>query len=74
MELVAGKLFDLVVLILIWAVALFLIYSKREIWIRRLPALDFIEEAVGRAAEMGRPVVCQASVQALQGCRARLLR
>jgi hypothetical protein len=50
---------DLVTLAGIWAVALFLIYSKREIWIRRLPALDFIEEAVGRAAEMGRPVVCQ---------------
>jgi len=50
---------DLVTLAGIWAVALFLIYSKREIWIRRLPALDFIEEAVGRAAEMGRPVVAQ---------------
>jgi hypothetical protein len=59
MELVAGKMLDLVVLAGIWAVALFLIYSKRDIWIRRLPALDFIEEAVGRAAEMGRPVVCQ---------------
>jgi hypothetical protein len=59
MELVAGKMLDLVTLIAIWAVALFLIYSKREIWIRRLPALDFIEEAVGRAAEMGRPVVVQ---------------
>ncbi|MGD2201475.1 MAG: hypothetical protein PVJ38_07590 [Candidatus Bathyarchaeota archaeon] len=59
MGLVAGKMFDLVTLVAIWAIALFLIYSKREIWIRRLPALDFIEEAVGRAAEMGRPVVCQ---------------
>jgi hypothetical protein len=59
MELVAGRMLDLVTLIAIWAVALFLIYSKRDIWIRRLPALDFIEESVGRAAEMGRPVVCQ---------------
>jgi hypothetical protein len=55
----AGKMLDLVTLAGIWAVALYLIYSKKEIWIRRLPALDFIEEAVGRAAEMGRPVVCQ---------------
>jgi hypothetical protein len=58
-ELASGKMLDLIVLILIWAVTLFLIYSKREIWIRRLPALDFIEESVGRAAEMGRPVVVQ---------------
>lgn len=50
---------DLVTLAGIWAVALYLIYSKKEIWIRRLPALDFIEEAVGRAAEMGRPVIAQ---------------
>jgi hypothetical protein len=55
----AGKMLDLVTLAGIWAVALYLIYSKKEIWIRRLPALDFIEEAVGRAAEMGRPVICQ---------------
>jgi len=55
----AGKMLDLVTLAGIWAVALYLIYSKKEIWIRRLPALDFIEEAVGRAAEMGRPVLCQ---------------
>jgi len=55
----AGKMLDLVTLAGIWAVAIYLIYSKKEIWIRRLPALDFIEEAVGRAAEMGRPVVCQ---------------
>ena len=50
---------DLITLAGIWAVMLYLMYSKKEIWIRRLPALDFIEEAVGRAAEMGRPVVCQ---------------
>lgn len=50
---------DLVTLAGIWAVMLYLMYSKKEIWIRRLPALDFIEEAVGRAAEMGRAVVCQ---------------
>ena len=55
----AGKMLDLVTLAGIWAVAIYLIYGKKEIWIRRLPALDFIEEAVGRAAEMGRPVVCQ---------------
>lgn len=57
MELAAGRMLDLVTLILIWVVALYLIYSKREIWIRRLPAIDFIEESVGRAAEMGRAVV-----------------
>jgi len=59
LELIAGRMLDLVTLIALWVVALFLMYSKREIWIRRLPALDFIEESVGRAAEMGRPVLCQ---------------
>lgn len=59
MELAAGRMLDFVFLIGIWVVALVLIYSRRDIWIRRLPALDFIEESVGRAAEMGRPVVAQ---------------
>jgi len=59
MELASGRMLDLVFMIALWGIALYMIYSKREIWIRRLPALDFIEEAVGRAAEMGKPVLIQ---------------
>jgi len=59
LELIAGRTLDLVTLIALWVVAIFLIFSKRDIWIRRLPALDFIEESVGRAAEMGQPVLAQ---------------
>lgn len=59
MELTSGRMLDLVTLIVIWVVSIILIKSEREIWIRRLPALDFIDESVGRAAEMGKPVVVQ---------------
>jgi len=58
MSLVSGKSFQLITLLLIWIVAIYYIFSKREIWIRRLAALDFIDESVGRAAEMGRAVTC----------------
>lgn len=64
---------DLVTLAGIWVITLILIYSKREIWIRRLPALDFIEESVGRAAEMGRPVVCEGFGGGLQGWYAPMI-
>ncbi len=32
-------------------------YSPEEIYIRRIPGIDAIEEAIGRATEMGRPVL-----------------
>lgn len=48
-----GLIFDVVLLLLV----VFYMRSKKEIHIRRVPGLDAIEEAVGRAAEMGKPVV-----------------
>lgn len=59
MQFASGRILDLIALVIIWVIALIYIYSEAEIWIRRLPALDFIDESVGRAAEMGRPVVVQ---------------
>ena len=56
MQLASGRIFELITLILIWGLGVYYLYSQKEVWMRRLPALDFIEEAVGRAAEMGRPV------------------
>jgi hypothetical protein len=32
--------------------------NKKDIYIRNIPAVQAIDEAVGRAAEMGRPIVC----------------
>lgn len=54
-----GRMLDLVTILAMIAIVLIMIYNKKEIWIRRLPAIDFIEESVSRAAEMGRPVVCE---------------
>ncbi len=56
---VAGKQFSFTVLLLLFFLfGYFMTIAKRGKipQIRRLPALDAIEEAVGRATEMGRPV------------------
>jgi len=58
-ELISGRMLDLLVLATIWGIMLYMIYSKRDVWIRRIAAVDFIEEAAGRAAEMGRPIIVQ---------------
>jgi hypothetical protein len=48
---------------LVWAltivigVGILLASLGRQLYIRRLPAIDAIEEAVGRATEMGRPIL-----------------
>ena len=33
--------------------------KKRELFIRRIPGLDAVDDAIGRATEMGRPIVYQ---------------
>jgi hypothetical protein len=56
---VEGRVFDtLILVILAITLALAYYYSTKGIGVnlRKLPALDAIEEAIGRAAEMGRPV------------------
>lgn len=56
--LAAGKTFQLIMLVVIFAV--YLVYerykNKLSITIRSLAAIDALPEAVGRATEMGRPV------------------
>jgi len=56
---IEGRVMAFIVLIV--AFALFYLYmylgkTGREIWVRTLPAMAAIPEAVGRAAEMGRPL------------------
>jgi len=54
------KISELLGLILVAAVTLYFIdkaQSGQDMFIRRIPALDAFEEAIGRSAEMGRPVM-----------------
>jgi hypothetical protein len=57
--LISGRIFQLVMLIVVVSIATFLIREaqKGRSWnVRRVPALDYLDEVIGRAAEMGRPV------------------
>lgn len=55
------------VLIFSGAVLLYTRWAKqgRELYLRKIPGLDAIEEAVGRATEMGRPVLFIPGIQEL---------
>jgi len=53
-----GRLLGLILLILIFVLAINYMSAGKAPYIRRVPALDAIEDAVGRATEMGKPVVC----------------
>jgi hypothetical protein len=55
-----GKNFDLILLIVIWVTAYITINlakKGRKVTVKRLPGLDAIDEAMGRATEMGKPVM-----------------
>jgi hypothetical protein len=52
-----GRFIGLILDILIFALVLYYTSGDKKIYIRRVAGLDAIEEAVGRAAEMGKPVV-----------------
>jgi len=56
-----GKISSFFFLILSFLILMFIdrrFGSVKELWIRRIPALDAIEESVGRATELGKPVLC----------------
>lgn len=59
MHLAKGKVFSFWLLLLIAAAMIYTMYTSRrrsQIKIRKIAGLDAMEEAVGRATEMGRPV------------------
>jgi hypothetical protein len=53
---VSGKFWDLIFLLVICGVTYLLMRSTWVPRIRRIPAFDAIEEAIGRATELGKPV------------------
>ncbi|MGC8867162.1 MAG: DUF6754 domain-containing protein [Elusimicrobiales bacterium] len=58
------------IILLIVSVAFFIILShakKRHLFIRRIPGLDAIDEAVGRATEMGKPVMYVPGIGSMSG-------
>jgi len=55
---VSGRALGLILVIVLAILVYYYMSSGKKIYIRRVPGLDAIEEAVGRSAEMGKPVVC----------------
>ncbi|MFW6109598.1 MAG: DUF6754 domain-containing protein [archaeon] len=53
-----GRFIGLILDIILFALVIYYTRGDKQIYIRRVAGLDAIEEAVGRAAEMGKPVVC----------------
>lgn len=49
--------------LILWAI--FMARGGRELFVRRIPGLNAIDEAVGRAAEMGRPMLFATGLSAL---------
>jgi len=55
-----GKLNNFLILLALGGIILTAIYRARqgrEFFVRRIPGLDAVEEAIGRATEMGRPIL-----------------
>jgi hypothetical protein len=54
---VEGRVTGAILFILIALIAYYYMTSKKHVEVRRVPALDAIDEGIGRAAEMGKPVI-----------------
>jgi hypothetical protein len=54
---VEGKLSGLIFFLIALALTAYYLQSKKAPYIRRVPAIDAIEEGVGRATELGKPVI-----------------
>jgi hypothetical protein len=53
----SGESLGLILDVLIVIIVIYYMRAGKRLFIRRVPGLDAIEEAVGRAAEMGKPIV-----------------
>jgi hypothetical protein len=56
--LITGRTIGFLLVILIFVLAIYYMGQAKSPYVRRVPALDAIEDAVGRSTEMGKPVVC----------------
>jgi hypothetical protein len=54
---VPGRFFGFLLEVVIFILTLYYISANRNVFIRRVAAIDAIEEAIGRSVEMGKPVV-----------------
>jgi hypothetical protein len=64
MIIVAGRLFSLFIMLVIWVATVYIINEVKKgktFEIRRVPGLDAIDEALGRCVETGRPVLATPS-------------
>lgn len=71
--LIAGRIFGLICLLTIMAaVALYIKRAQRGKIpiVRRVPGIDAIDESIGRAVEMGRPVICSHGISTLRDATA----
>ncbi|UCH57005.1 MAG: hypothetical protein JSV18_06615 [Candidatus Bathyarchaeota archaeon] len=67
--LIAGRIFGLICLVVIMLAVWYFIRSAaagRVPRIRRVPGIDAMDEAIGRAVEMGRPVICSHGIANLR--------
>jgi hypothetical protein len=53
----AGKAIGTIMFLVMVAITLYYMSAKKEVKVRRVPALDAIDEGIGRAMEMGKPVI-----------------
>lgn len=66
----SGRIFGMICLLVIMAAVAYYIKQAeagKVPKIRRIPGIDAIDEAVGRAVEMGRPVICSHGIANLRG-------
>lgn len=59
---VEGRITGMVLLILIFAIAYYYMKRPESPFIRRVPAIDAIDEGIGRATELGRPVIASPGI------------
>jgi hypothetical protein len=59
---VEGRFTGLLLMIAMFAITLYYMRKVKLPFVRRVPALDAIEEGIGRAAEMGRPVIASPGI------------
>jgi len=61
---VEGRISGLIIFLVILVLTMYYLQTKKVPYIRRVPAIDAIEEGIGRATELGKPVIASCGMAA----------
>jgi hypothetical protein len=58
----SGKILAFIIMVIMFAMTIYYMERKKLPYIRRVAAIDAVDQAIGRATELGKPIICSVGI------------